>query len=87
MATPYSIRILPTADRSLLRAPLLLQRRVRARIDALAADPRGRGVSKLKGRAGYRLRVGSYRVLFIIDDATRAVTITGFGPRRDIYRF
>jgi mRNA interferase RelE/StbE len=86
MAESSSIRILPTAHKSLLRAPLILQRRVRASIGALAADPRGKGVVKLKGREGYRLRVGSWRVLFVIDDATHTVTVTGFGPRRGIYR-
>lgn len=60
---------------------------MRASIDALATDPRGKGVVKLKGRDGYRLRVGSWRVLFVIDDAARIVTVTGFGQRKDIYRF
>jgi mRNA interferase RelE/StbE len=58
----------------------------RDRISALATDPRGFGVIELKGEAGYRLRVGSHRVLFVIDDAARRITITGFGPRTDSYR-
>jgi mRNA interferase RelE/StbE len=64
-----------------------MQRRLRAGIAALAADPRGKGVVKLQGREGYRLRVGSWRVLFVIDDAGRTVTISALGPRRDVYRF
>ena len=82
----YRIRILPTAERQLHRAPLLLQRRLAARIDALAADPRGTGVTRLRGQAGYRLRVGSWRALFVIDDQRRELTVTAIGPRKNIYR-
>jgi len=86
MAKPYRLRMLRTADKSLLRAPVVLQRRIRDAIGALADDPRRPGVVKLKGRDGYRLRVGIYRVLFAIDDGARTVTIAAIGPRRDIYR-
>ncbi len=34
----------------------------------------------------YRIRVGDYRVLYIIDDAAEVVTIAGVGHRRDVYR-
>jgi mRNA interferase RelE/StbE len=43
-------------------------------------------VTRLRGQAGYRLRVGSWRALFVIDDQRRELTVTAIGPRKNIYR-
>lgn len=86
MERTYTIRILPTADKELRRVPTLLRQRLAARIDALADDPHGRGVTKLRGREGCRLRVGSWRVLFLVDDDEHVVTVAAVGPRKEIYR-
>jgi mRNA interferase RelE/StbE len=86
MENPYRIQILPAARRSILREPPILQRKVRDRIAALAGNPRSFGVIKLKGETGYRLRIGSHRVLFTIDGKTRTVVVTNFDARKDIYR-
>ena len=61
------------------------RRRVAARIAALARDPRPRGSLKLTGREGYRLRQGSFRILYEVDDPMRIVTIFRIGHRRDVY--
>lgn len=66
--------------------PALLRSRLAAAIGALGANPRHAGVEKLRGREGYRVRAGSYRVLFVIDDRDRTITITKIGPRKDVYR-
>jgi mRNA interferase RelE/StbE len=52
----------------------------------LATNPRPFGYKKLKGREGFRLRVGDYRLVYLIDDDQRTVTIVGIGDRKDIYR-
>jgi mRNA interferase RelE/StbE len=52
----------------------------------LCKDPRPVNCRKLSGREGWRLRVGHYRVIYSIDDGTRAVTALQVGHRRDIYR-
>jgi len=44
-------------------------------IDSLEETPRPHGSKKLKGDAGFSLRVGTYRVLYDIDDKAKAVTI------------
>ena len=41
---------------------------------------------KLKGDAGYSLRVGTYRVLYDIDDKAKVVTIYRIKHRREAYR-
>lgn len=51
----------------------------------LTDDPRPQGCKKLKGRDGYRIRVGNYRVIYDIFDALLIVDIITFGHRKDIY--
>jgi mRNA interferase RelE/StbE len=70
------IEVLPTADR----------RRVVARIQALASDPRPVGCEKLSGEEKYRLRQGDYRILYEITDRELIVTVVKVGNRRDVYR-
>jgi mRNA interferase RelE/StbE len=41
-------------------------------------------VKRLQGRPEYRLRVGSWRVIFAMDGET--ITVTARSPRGDIYR-
>ncbi len=53
---------------------------------ALAGDPRPRGCKKLEGyRDHWRIRVGDWRVVYIIDDAARVVTVTRIAHRREVY--
>jgi mRNA interferase RelE/StbE len=52
----------------------------------LADDPRSHKSRKLEDLPGYRVAVGDYRVLYLIDDKTKVVTIYKIGHRRDIYR-
>jgi mRNA interferase RelE/StbE len=45
------------------------------RINSLASLPRPTGSEKLAGRTNlYRIRQGSYRVVYSVDDQTRVVT-------------
>jgi len=55
-------------------------------IRALPNDPRPHGCKKLVDRDAWRIRVGSYRVIYEIDDARLTVTVVKVGHRRDIYR-
>lgn len=59
---------------------------MRDAIRNLAEEPRPAGSKKLTGRAGWRIRVGSFRVVYEIDDPNRVVTVLHIGHRRDVYR-
>ncbi|MBK9564754.1 MAG: type II toxin-antitoxin system RelE/ParE family toxin [Saprospiraceae bacterium] len=54
-------------------------------IDELAENPRPNGYKKLTGRSGYRIRVGTYRIIYDIFDTTLIVEIVNVGSRGDIY--
>ncbi len=84
----YSVRLDRSAERELKRLPAKVLGRVDAKLGALAEDPRPRGAVKLQGRGGegWRIRVGSYRILFTIDDAAKVVTVYRIGLRSSVYR-
>ncbi len=54
---------------------------------SLAEEPRPDGVKKLAGSDDlYRVRVGDYRIIYQIRDATVLVVIIRVGHRGDVYR-
>lgn len=53
--------------------------------DNLTINPRPFGYKKLKGRKGFRIRVGTYRVIYDIIDAKLIIEIVNVGSRGDIY--
>ena len=48
-------------------------------------NPRPQGCKKLKGRKGYRIRVGYYRVIYEIIDDVLLIDVVDLGHRKDIY--
>ena len=63
------------------------RQRIVQRVRNLAEDPRPQGSEKLAGYADrYRVRQGSYRVIYLINDERREVTIFKIGDRKDVYR-
>ena len=83
----YDLRIKPSAVKEIERIVRLEDRqRVVARIQSLAGQPRPEGTVKLSGREEYRLRQGSFRILYSVDDEARAVVVVKVGHRRDVYR-
>lgn len=84
--TRYSIEIKTSAQKEmdLLSDPLFA--RVDKRILRLADDPRPQGCRKLRGQKDiWRIRVGDYRVIYSIHDATRTVSILRIAHRREVY--
>ncbi|MDX1502685.1 MAG: type II toxin-antitoxin system RelE/ParE family toxin [Thermoanaerobaculia bacterium] len=62
------------------------RKRVVGRIRRLAEDPRPPGCRKLSGRDRYRIRQGSYRIVYAIEDDRLIVYVVKVGHRRDVYR-
>ena len=82
----YNLLIKPSAVKELEAISRKDRQRVVERILALAADPRPPGSEKLSGEDKYRVRQGSYRVVYQIDDGAYEVTIVKIGHRREVYR-
>lgn len=71
---------------ALRKLPANEARRIRARIADYAAEPdlHAHHAMKLKGRDGFRLRVGNWRVLFDVNGSS--LEILEIGSRGSIYR-
>lgn len=81
-----TIEFTPGAAREFAQLPSDVLRRVAKKIDALAQEPRPNGSIKLKGEDLWRIRIGHYRVVYQILDATLVVTLVRVRHRRDAYR-
>ncbi len=86
MPATYRLEIKRSAEKEVRELPKEVVRRVVDAITELGIQPRGPGSRKLAGAEGYRIRVGTYRILYTIDDSARLVTIVAVGHRREIYR-
>ncbi len=82
----YTINIKRSAEKELNALPPRVYNRVAARLLALEDNPRPAGIKKLQGEESYRLRIGDYRILFMIDDHQQHITIYAIGHRREVYR-
>jgi mRNA interferase RelE/StbE len=84
---PYRIVFKESARRELAALPIAVQKRLDARLVALADNPRPAGVKALQGQKGlFRLRVGDYRVIYHIHDEQLLVLVIKIGHRREVYR-
>jgi mRNA interferase RelE/StbE len=84
----YRIKVSPAADRDLERLKKRIQRhdfeRLRVAIRGLASGPRPQGVRKIEGaERAYRIRVGSYRVVYEIYDNENLVLILQVARRTE----
>jgi mRNA interferase RelE/StbE len=66
--------------------PAIDVRRILDRIEALHDDPRRPGSRKLGGSELYRIRQGSHRIVYSIDDDRIVIEVIRFGHRRDEHR-
>lgn len=83
----FAVVFKPAAVRDLRKLPEDIRRRVAARIDALATDPRPAGAEPLKGEPDYfRLRIRDYRILYQVERKAHAVLIARIRHRREVYR-
>ena len=63
-----------------------LARRIREAILALADDPRPPGCRKLEGRENeWRVRVGTWRVIYQIEEDRVVVLVVRVAPRGEVY--
>jgi mRNA interferase RelE/StbE len=81
----YAVFLKRSAEREMECLPRAVHDRLIEKIQAFKDNPRPRGIQKLHALDGYRVSVGHYRILFIIDDAEKRVDIMAVGHRRDVY--
>ena len=81
------IEVSRTAEKQIRKLPKSDQVRVLRAILGLTTAPRPRGCRKLRGYEDvYRIRVGTYRVLYSIEEKRVLIIILKVGKRKDVYR-
>jgi mRNA interferase RelE/StbE len=82
----YQVQVSKSAAKEIEKLPPAVVERIIPALIKLAEDPRPTGCKKLKGTGDiYRIRVGDYRIIYVVDDTVRIVDIRKVGHRRDVY--
>ena len=82
----YAVEIKPSARKELEVLPATVLARVIPKMESLHQEPRPPGCKKLRGyKDQWRIRVGDWRVVYIIDDTARLVSVTRIAHRREVY--
>jgi mRNA interferase RelE/StbE len=81
----YRIEVRPAAARALRKVDPQVRPRIQGAIALLAQEPRPPSARALRGRPGYRLRVGDYRIIYTVVDEVLLVVVVALGHRRDVY--
>lgn len=82
----YRLELSHQASRQILRLPLETRERIHRAIALLGNNPRHPGSKKLTDSEGYRIRVGDYRVLYIINDSAQSVVVYRVKGSDEVYR-
>lgn len=82
----YAVEVKSSARKELESLPDKVLERVVSKLQSLARDPRPAGCKKLKGyKDQWRIRIGDWRVVYIIDDTDKLVSVTRIAHRREVY--
>jgi mRNA interferase RelE/StbE len=82
----YRVSLTASTEKELHRLPSKVIARVILRLERLASSPRPPGCERLKGGdKEWRIRVGDYRIVYVIDDRARTVDVTRIAHRREVY--
>jgi mRNA interferase RelE/StbE len=82
----YTVEVKPPARKELEALPDKVLARVVRKLESLADNPRPSGCKKLKGyKDQWRVRVGDWRVVYIINDVAKLVSVTRIAHRREVY--
>ena len=81
----YSVRFTRKAKKALDDLPNDIRNRILARINELTINPICE--KRLKGRLERlcRMRIGDYRVVYLVDSENRVIVIIDIGKRESIY--
>jgi len=83
----YQVRFKSSAAEAIRKLPKSQQRRVIAKVEALAETPHPPGSKKLHGSDDlFRIRVGDYRIIYAVLDQKLLILVVRVGHRKDVYR-
>ena len=81
----YRVEVRPAALRALRNVDATIRPRIEGAIALLAEEPRPPASRLLRGRPGYRVRVGDYRIIYTVQDDVLLIVVVTLGHPRDVY--
>jgi mRNA interferase RelE/StbE len=82
----YTIYLSKKAVKNLNQLPDSVAETILSSISELENNPRPVGYRKLKGRDGFRIRCGNYRIIYEIFESTLVIDVINLGHRKNIYK-
>lgn len=82
----YKISFTRQSKKDLADLPKSEFKKIEVAIAKLADNPRPSKSKKLTGRDGWRIRVGDYRVIYLIEDNNLVVIVVEIGHRKEVYK-
>ena len=82
----YKITFKKSVTKDFKTVPKSDIKKILAKIDTLAVNPRREGAIKLQGQDLYRIRQGLYRIIYEIRDNELVVQVIKIGHRSDVYK-
>ncbi len=76
------------AQKALVKMPRSLAERFLAAFERIAGgmDTTALDIKLLKGREGYRLRIGEWRAIYRVEAGRLMIEVVDIGPRGDVYK-
>ena len=84
----YKIEYHKRAQKALRKMPAHVSKKFRANFQLLAEDIERTDldIKDLSGRGEFRMRVGAYRALFIVQNSVLKISVVKVGSRGDVYK-
>ena len=86
MKRRWEVIVLDGVDKRISLLPKPERERIRKAINELADGPNNVNTKRLHARPEWRLRVGGWRVLFLVDGQKIVITVVSIDPRGDAYK-
>ena len=84
--TLFTIELSSTARKSLKKLAKKDQVLVFTVLETLKSNPTPPKSLKLRGREGYRIRIGDLRIIYTVQRGKLIILVLDLGHRREIYR-
>lgn len=83
----WTVRFAAAAERTLVKLDPPVARRIVRKLEVIAeGDPRATGQPLQGDERAWRYRVGDWRIICDLADASSSITVVRIGHRSDVYR-
>jgi mRNA interferase RelE/StbE len=84
----FSIEYTKSARKALKSMPRNTARLIMEKVETLATDPfaPNNNVRKLTNHPGYRLRIGDWRVVYLVEEKVLLLVVVRIAPRGEVYQ-